>query len=181
MPRRFLGLFARVAMLASLLSCNQVSSTQSQLDSGSSRGSQGESTAASALMVLPEATKVVPSKDYYDGTVQYQLDEPYPAKNAIAFINTELTKQGWAPLTLDFLNPDSQTSHVTGWNGGVIVGKETVYSWMGQWQNTNGDIVLYRLSYRVPTAAVEASGPLYVQAVFFSKATAERLKKQERP
>lgn len=180
MPRFFPNQCTSLALLASLLACSCVSTTQSERESESITRPQAKSASASALMVLPEATKVVPSKDY-DGTVQYQLEEPYPAKNAIAFIESELKKQQWTPLSADFLNPESHTSHVTGWNGGIIVGTETVYSWMGQWQNHDGDIVLYRLSYRVPVKALEPAGPLYVQAVFFSSTTAEKLKNQERP
>jgi hypothetical protein len=122
--------------------------------------------AASALLVLPEATEVQPTRDY-DGAVRYQLEEAYPATKAIEFISSTLEKDGWTKADRDLFNPGIPLFDESGWGRGRAKG-EIVVSWNGQWKDREDNWVLYYLAYRMPgeDLLVVPSGKLHVQAIF---------------
>jgi Ankyrin repeats (3 copies)/Ankyrin repeats (many copies) len=82
--------------------------------------------------------------------LQYVVEEAYPAHRTLATISEKLKKDGWKPLPNDLLNPETPSSHVTGWNDFVDATKgpaSRVHQWFAQWKNTSEDIVFYVLRY----------------------------------
>src|SRR5947208_7502451 len=67
-----------------------------------------------ALVVVPKAFNAR-STGENDGTVLYDVREPYPANGVIAAIRTKLEILGWRGLQEDFLNPGLPSSLVNGW------------------------------------------------------------------
>jgi hypothetical protein len=138
------------------------------------RDSRSTSTWPSALLVLPGAKKVKTSKRN-DGEVSYTLQEAWPAEKTIALIGGRLEAEGWQPSATYLLG--SGTVGLRMWTP-VILGRQTVFGWWGQWNKSDGSVAIYVLQYKVAgtTGDVRPAGPLYVDARFFSPATAETLR-----
>lgn len=148
-------------------------------ESGAVQRSPGStSQSVSALLVLPGAANVKTAKRY-DGEVSYTLEEAWPAEKALAFVERELAAEGWQPSKSYLLssgNPDADPS-LRVWRN-AIVGQQTVFSWWGQWSKSDGSVVLYVLQYKVLGGSDKGpAGPLNVDALFFSAATADALRK----
>jgi hypothetical protein len=115
------------------------------------QGSEGKSPAS--LLVYSKAEQV--RYDDKDGAwwVYYNVQTEYPAEEVLQFIRTELERQGWQPLKEDALNPGLPSSHVRGWQDyvdGRTSPKTQVHKWLAQWQNAQGDVVVYSLRYQHP-------------------------------
>jgi len=138
------------------------------------RNSRSTSTLPSALLVLPGAKNVKTSKRN-DGEMSYTLQEGWPAEKTIALIGGRLEAEGWQPSTTYLLG--SGTVGLRMWTP-VILGRQTVFGWWGQWNNPDGSVAIYVLQYKVAgtTGDIRPAGPLYVDARFFSRATAETLR-----
>lgn len=63
----------------------------------------------------------------------------------------------WRPRDRQSRNPQNSTSFEEGWQGrcacviqmdseGKVIPQETFYEWHGEWENTRGDVVTYRLA-----------------------------------
>lgn len=113
-----------------------------------------ESAYGPGLIVLAGSTDVQFRKQEagYD-LLEYRINEAYPAKSALAKISERLRKTGWQPLNSDLLNPDSPSSHVTGWTQFVdatVTPETRVHQWLAPWKDKNGNVVSYALRYREP-------------------------------
>jgi len=100
--------------------------------------------AAGATDVRPEARA--------DGQigVTYAVREQFPADALLERIRATLPAPEWRPLPNDWLNPDSPSSHQTGWTkfeDGRKAPPTEVHQWLAQWQDTQGNVVLYVLRY----------------------------------
>ena len=102
-----------------------------------------------ALIVLPGVLNVRQPSDNRDALV-YELQEPYPATNAIDTLKSAFEKKGWQPLTEDVLNPGTKSSLVTGWTQYEDATKHPsrwVFQWSVQWKDTTGKVVWCLLNY----------------------------------
>ena len=125
------------------------------------RGSQS----VGRLVIVPGARDVRGTSDHEREELQYRVDEEFPAKKALEAIRSDLRRRGWQPAEVDFLNPDTPTSHRRGWGSYVdatVTPEERVDAWLGDWTNSAGDVVRYALEYR---RAVGEQRPVTVDVV----------------
>src|SRR5688500_4446072 len=101
-----------------------------------------------ALIVLPGAEDTQIS-DIYDGQDSYKLKQPYPVKRSIEEFRRRLTEQGWHRRERDVLNPGN-TFATTARGRTVQTENGDVIAWSEQWENANGDVVIYGFKYTVP-------------------------------
>jgi hypothetical protein len=123
-----------------------------------------------SLLIYRGATNI---STYREGSVRqlsYKLSVKYPAEEVIAFVRTELKREGWHALPEDYLNPGLASSHVTGWNshqdgtGKMIM---EVHQWLAQWKNNGGDVVWYVFRYTYPHRGRPDMDTLDVFASYF--------------
>jgi hypothetical protein len=129
-------------------------------------------TAEDALTPISGAAGLVRAGGAYESFwVTYTVKRKYPAIDVIDEISSRLKKLGWRPLKDDWLNPGSPTSHVTGWTEFVDAtpasAPQHVDQWRAQWENDDGEIVLYNFSYYSPTAGKPVRDPLGVTAGWY--------------
>lgn len=84
--------------------------------------------------------------------VEYQIEECYPCKSFIQATERKMANGKWRRLEYDFLNPTVKLNHARG-SGGVwshIIEKEgkSLYQWIDDWKDDQGNIVTYALRYR---------------------------------
>ena len=106
-----------------------------------------------ALVVYPNAKDIHYLK--HEGTDQltYRVSAKFPASGGIGWVAFKMQEMGWHPLVKDFLNPNVQSSHVTGWTkftDATTKPELVVYQWLGDWQNDAGDIVRNQFRYSYP-------------------------------
>jgi hypothetical protein len=170
---------AAIFLINAAIAASACNSSSAQQVSAGSVAQPGNSRAAAALIVMPDAREVSTSK-LYDGQVSYQLMEEYPATKSLEFLKSTLAREGFTPLEALTLNPRTPSSHVRGWTNAEIKGQR-VYAWSAEWQDSEGNVVSYMLSYSVPlttgNTVERPAGPLTVQATFLSWRTAETLRK----
>lgn len=97
----------------------------------------------------------------------YHVSSKFPATPVIGWISDRLQKAGWEPLKYDFLNPDSPSSHVTGWTYFLDGRKRPapcVHQWLGDWKDASGNIVRYGFRYTQPGCSTFALTDLEVNA-----------------
>ena len=134
------------------------------------------------LVVLPGATKVRVATQN-SGTVLYNMSEAYPAPDTIRQLNARLTEKGWQPLRKDVLNPSLDTSFDRPWgeaqvrsNSGGLVER---FQWIGQWQDSAGNVAAYTLNY---DGVVDSSriirpvGPLRMSAARLSPSQIRKIR-----
>lgn len=131
-----------------------------------------------ALVVLPEARNVRCETSPEQQELVYEVSEPWPATQAIETIKNTLQAQGWKPILNDFLNPGVPSSHVVGWQS-YQEDDSRVRQWLGQWNNEQGQVAWYALTYRTAQEGEVALMDLKVQAVLLEASVANVL--QERP
>jgi hypothetical protein len=105
----------------------------------------------SVIVVAPGATDVCPQRSA-DGQVgvSYKVREQFPADAMLARIRAALPTSEWRPLPEDWLNPGVPSSHHAGWStfeDGTKTPSTEVKQWFAQWQDTEGNVVLYMLRY----------------------------------
>jgi hypothetical protein len=135
---------------------------------------------ADALIVAPESTNVEFKTLGALRQVYYDVKTPYPAEQVLDWLHEELARRGWLPLKEDFLNPGLPSSHVTGWDSfGESGSKSThaVYQWLADWQDANGDVVVYALQYRITESGALDLNTLHVLGSYSSKAVADEQRK----
>ena len=127
------------------------------------------------LIVLPGAMNVRATIEN-EGTVVYELSEPYPAVNTIAALGSNLGTLGWRAMDRDVMNPSISTSFSRGWDefldsSGNGPPRET-YQWIGQWEDrTSRNVAWYTLTYDASVDAngrIRARGPLRVMGTIIS-------------
>ena len=90
-----------------------------------------------------------------DGTIHYDLREPYPAQHAVSDVQKALEAAGWIALPHDLWNPGLPSSNNVGWRNfvdGTSSPKVRVYEWLGYWRNGAGDMIMHALRYRAQDA-----------------------------
>jgi hypothetical protein len=114
--------------------------------------------------------------------ITYQVRAPYPAAKVIEAVQAELRTKGWLPLADDPLNPGIRSSHVEGWSSfedDSVKPHCTVYRWMADWVNLDGDILRFAFSYRSAGGEVEDLDELHVVGTFTpSKIARQELEKK---
>jgi len=136
------------------------------------------------LRPLPGA-KHVKYGNEYEGTISYELTEPYPAAHAIDLLRPRFKRDGWRELAEDFLNPGIPNSFSRGWvlyedarfKGGVT---KDVHQWDGQWSDVTGRILWYTLKYVGPVGD-QPGNRLEVLGVILSADAAHRDEPFQRP
>jgi hypothetical protein len=100
------------------------------------------------LIVLPGASKTRITDR--NSAVSYDLQVQYPAQEVIDSVARQLTQKGWKALETDMVNPSLPASASAGWGSYVDGTKHpetNVYQWIGQWQDSQGTVAWYTLSY----------------------------------
>jgi hypothetical protein len=115
--------------------------------------SVGASEHPSALILHPRARDVKFSEVKGATQLTYEVDAKFPASGVIGEISYELEERGWEALTHDFLDPDLCSSQVQGWTQFRDARKtplQYVHQWIGDWQDSSGNIARYVFHYRSP-------------------------------
>ena len=152
-----------VMLASSVLACNDVTRNAS------------DTPLPSGLVLLPGATNVVRMPDY-GGVVRFELDEAYPASNAIHRIESQLQKDGWTVRADDVTSAGASPKRLREWLE-VDAPGEHDFMWVGQWVDAHGNVAHYLMTYRVPfwKNQSKASGPLRVQGIIYSPSAAQTL------
>jgi hypothetical protein len=134
-------------------------------------------TIPTALIVLPEAEDTQIS-DIYDGQVSYTLKAPFPGERSIEEFRRRLVEQGWHRRERDILNPGNTFATTARWRT-VKIEDHDVIAWSEQWENANGDVVVYGFKYAVPAGASANSDPKVPMQVLISYFRADTVKALE--
>jgi len=94
-------------------------------------------------LVVIESAKQIRSDRRPDAGIEvlYVADQPFPATGLIERISRALPSQRWHPLTEDWLNPGTPTSHHNGWQSYIDGRKRPntlVHAWSAQWKDDEG-------------------------------------------
>lgn len=104
-------------------------------------------------ILVPEGARNIRYYTIYGSyQVEYQLEECYPCKSFIQATQRKMEDGKWRRLEYDFLNPTIKLNHARG-PGGVwshIIDKDgkSLYQWIDDWKDDQGNIVTYGLRYR---------------------------------
>ncbi|MGC1399975.1 hypothetical protein [Candidatus Binatus sp.] len=103
-----------------------------------------------ALIQYPDATAVQYDDREAIDRLSYHVSSKFPAKPVIDLISNKLQKEGWQPLKYYFLRPDTLSSQEQGWQQFLDVNQAPalcVRQWLGDWQDSSGNIVTYGFRY----------------------------------
>lgn len=123
-----------------------------------------------SLLVYPKGEEVRYRDKDGAWWVYYDVQVDYPAEGVLRFIKDSLERQGWQPLKKDILNPDTPSSHITGWDefvDGRTSPKTQVHQWLAPWKNPHGDVVWYELRYRHPVGTSPTPKTVSVIGTYF--------------
>jgi hypothetical protein len=106
-------------------------------------------------LVVPEEADRVSYHVNPGGSIQvsYLVHEPFPAKQIIKEINSRLASAGWKPVSEVRSSARSTVSRLRHWSqyvddaGGTL---RDYWRWTAAWQNANGDLIEYAMSYSRP-------------------------------
>ena len=163
--KKFFFSFAFLAVIIS--SCQMTSNQDPKNYSGS-------------LIVLSGATNINYAKVNDTDQVTYNLKAAFPAPEVIDQLLKKTSDMGWTPLKEDFMNPGLPTSIVRGWSDYEDASKKPntkVHSWQTDWQNKNGDVLIFGLKYRYPLNSQPDMSSMNVVAIYIPAKLAETMKK----
>jgi len=103
-----------------------------------------------ALIQYPDAKDVQYNDREAIDRLSYHVSSKFPAKPVIDLISNKLQKEGWQPLKYYFLRPDTPSSQEQGWQQFMDVNQVPalcVRQWLGDWQDSSGNIVTYGFRY----------------------------------
>ncbi|MEO8481248.1 MAG: hypothetical protein ABI634_03510 [Acidobacteriota bacterium] len=163
-------------------------------DSGAARLQQTDAGAAQAgpatpaLIVLKGASRLRDGQGRHGGhELSYRLQVAYPAEEVLRKIHESIAAMPATPLEHEFLNPGLATGVRRGWST-FIDGSRTpstrVTAWVGEWQTTGSDVVIYSLRYDSAVGPSRAgderpdNDDLLVSASFIPAAAAAAVRKQ---
>jgi hypothetical protein len=109
--------------------------------------------------------------------VAYRLSERYPAKATLAELASHFKGGGWKPMKEDWLNPGIPSSHAKGWSefvDGTVNPPLRVWQWKGAWENAQGDIIDYSLTYYGALRGSGERSDLSISGAWFSAAEAAK-------
>jgi hypothetical protein len=129
-------------------------------------------------------------KHFYTGgiyRVLYQIDEKFPAEEAVRKVSQRLESKGWQPLKYEFLHPDIPTSVVTGWTFYEDPPKKpewVIYEWSGNWIDKSNNVVTYAFQYKDPIEKYKqktvimrpSSNTMFVHAVYMPQKVAVNMR-----
>jgi hypothetical protein len=136
-------------------------------------------TMPTAVIVLPDAegTKI---SDTYDGQVSYKLKQPHPGESIIEEVRRRLSAQGWHRREHDILNPANTFGTTARWRT-VQTADGDVIAWSEQWENADGDVVMYGFKYSVPPGShPDRNVPMEVLISYFRADTVKALESEAR-
>lgn len=132
-----------------------------------------------ALIVLPDAEDTQTS-DIYDGQVSYRLNQPYPGERSIEEFRRRLVEQGWHRRERDLLNPEKTFATTARWRT-VQTANGDLIAWSEQWENDDGDVVIYGFQYMVPAGGKpDPKIPMEVLISYFRAETVKALEGEVR-
>lgn len=137
-----------------------------------------------ALIVLPHAEHVQFSRKGEADQLSYTITAAYPAAKTIHQISASLVRRGWTPLEYDWLNPGQRSSRSRGWSSfsdATTNPTSYVFRWLGQWQDSNMNLVVYGFQYREHSDALYQKAPsnskLFIFASYLPKDAAQAMMK----
>lgn len=137
-----------------------------------------------SMLVAPLATQVkyvdIPG---LDEELTYIVEEPYPATDFLAFLREDLKRKNWKPLPYYPGQPNTPSSHMTGWSRFGVDGSEVPrpeYRWLASWEDENHDIVGYWLQY-TNSEKEHYLRTLHVEATYIPAKTAAQLAAEKGP
>jgi hypothetical protein len=145
-------------LMTVLFACGGVVSTQQNLEPG--------------LIVLPDGFNVR-RVAIYDGSVEYDVPDPYPGSVVIRTLGDRMKESGWSE-TDEFPGPDQTTKTTRTWSS-YLQGDQRVESWSGGWKNGAGDLVLYFLTYK--TKPNEPAVRVHVKVLRMTAGTVARFRR----
>lgn len=162
----------RTFVLISILSIGCVQGAASQKASDAPKAP----IIAESLLVLPGAINVARSTEY-GGVVSYQLNESFPAKQALRTFDTNLSRAGWRPTADDLFNPAGGTS-LRDW-GVIEVDDRVMFTWTGYWKDGSANILRLNLQYVADRAdgKILPRGNARVEVTMFPRRLADVLRK----
>lgn len=143
------------------------------------KSSQDPKKYSESLIILSGATNIDYAKVNKTDQVTFNLKADYPAAGIIDQLLKGTSDMGWTPLKEDFLNPGLPTSIVRGWSYYEDASRKPytkVHSWQTDWQNKNGDVLIYRLRYRYPLNSQPEMSSMSVIAIYIPAPLAETMK-----
>ncbi len=150
------------------------------ISSCQTKANQDPKNYSESLIVLAGATNISYAKVDNTDQVTYNLKAAYPAPEFIDQLLKKTNDMGWTPLKEDFLNPGLPTSIVRGWSDYEDASRKPntkVHSWQTDWQNKNGDVLIYGLKYRYPLNSQPDMSSMNVFAIYIPAKLAETMKK----
>ena len=142
-------------------------------------GRTSERTAAldpasqSLLYVSPDATNVRRAAEY-DGTVSFDVADPYPAGVTIGLLEDAMKAKGWEPTTVDPLT-GTERNGTRVWSSTYERSGERLDQWTGVWRRSSGEWVSYFVRFRTREPDVQAR-VAHVIGILMKARTVERLR-----
>jgi hypothetical protein len=138
------------------------------------------SDARLGLFMAPGAVDVVRHSGKGSASVEYYVQEAYPAESTLAFIQARLASAGFRPVRGKDLGKYESTSVESGWTD--LPGQRVPVAgrmWSARWADPKGNQVVYTLSYTSPQGE-QGMKPthLSVAAWYHDRRTAAQVRKQ---
>jgi hypothetical protein len=129
-------------------------------------------------LVIPQEADRVSYHANPSGSIQvsYVVHEPFPAKQIIKEIDSHLASAGWKPVSEARFIPRSTVSRLRHWSqyvddaGGTL---KDYWRWTAAWQNANGDLIEYAMSYSRPFRSKVRMSDASISGNWMSAAKAE--------
>jgi hypothetical protein len=105
------------------------------------------------LVVAPGAAEIAWHTTKGGASVEYFVQEEYPAARTLGFIQDSLRKTGWQPVRGPALGRSETSSIDSGWQD--LPGEHTprlIRIWSARWVDLRGNEVTYSLGYSSPLA-----------------------------
>lgn len=132
--------------------------------------SQTGSRSQVALVVAPSASDVKYASRDGHSELTYTLQESYPAKRTLRFLEATLRSRKWKPVKSDpVTNASSHEREWTGHETASCLARWTIHQWVGEWQDEQHNLVRYTLRSVVKTTDTgeeDSPAPLQVSAVY---------------
>jgi hypothetical protein len=113
--------------------------------------SAADATGSRGLFVSPRAVDEVHHSAKPGKSLKYDVREPLPATETLAYIAERLARDGWTPVTGSDLPEYEQSSLASGWDEPDRLRPGVgVHLWSARWRDANGNEVVYTLTYICP-------------------------------
>jgi hypothetical protein len=112
------------------------------------------STRSAEVIVPPAATHTKYARGNGAEEAAFNLQVEYPASEFLEGITQTLQDLGWTPSETLYDNPGIATGQVGGWSRYTDPSANPaleIRQWIGEWKNSNGDVMTYSLRYVSPS------------------------------